>query len=513
MKSQIRLLGTHIMSKPNFSSDQYNNNNNSTFYFYRNSIIDNFNVFARALSSSMQFNTELCKAFAEASTIYFSEISKYNKSWTDLFELDKILRSKFRKVFDQKFREEKFVHILSDTVASYSELAGIAGTGKMYQHLSNRLSVWNNDYIEPIRDTVYRTPSRKIAELEKYSLFRYKEPVSSAAANTSNNTVYPGSSTEKGDQAINQHNSKEGASPPVLVIYAFINRHYILDLLPEVSVVRNLLNQGGLDVFATDWGTPSVYDKGLTIGHFVNRYIDKSVDFIRKITKSDKISLFGYCWGGDLALMYSALHPEKVKNIVTIATPGDFDLDDSLLSVWTRSVKEEYILNGFGNVPGMLLNGAFALRSPIEYSHKYFHFFEQPHGLESIAEFLATETWLYDSPPVIGEIYREFVEYCYKQNLLIKNKMRIENTDEDDDNGKNGENVNLKNITMPFLNVVAQKDDLVAPSSTKALNDALTESKDKSIIEFDSGHVGLMIGKNAHKELWPKVGKWIRNHT
>jgi poly(3-hydroxyalkanoate) synthetase len=66
---------------------------------------------------------------------------------------------------------------------------------------------------------------------------------------------------------------------------------------------------------------------------------------------------------------------------------------------------------------------------------------------------------------------------------------------------------------MPFLNVVAQKDDLVAPASSKALNDALAESKDKSIIEFNSGHVGLMIGENAHKELWPKVGGWINKHS
>ena|SRR5215469_7238298 len=54
------------------------------------------------------------------------------------------------------------------------------------------------------------------------------------------------------------------------------------------------------------------------------------------------------------------------------------------------------------------------------------HFFEQPHGLESILEFLATETWLYDSRPVIGEIYREFVRDCYQQNLFIKNEMRID---------------------------------------------------------------------------------------
>ena len=129
-----------------------------------------------------------------------------------------------------------------------------------------------------------------------------------------------------------------------------------------------------------------------------------------------------------------------------------------------------------------------------------------------MAEFFATETWLYDSPPIIGEIYREFVEYCYKQNLLIKSKMRIEGTDLDSNNN-NDTIINLKNINMPFLNIVAEKDDLVAPSSSKALNDALTESRDKKLIEFKSGHVGLMIGKNAHKELWPKVGEWIKNHS
>jgi polyhydroxyalkanoate synthase subunit PhaC len=479
------------MDKTNSSSDQYNKNKQGIFSFYDIFFINMYNALPKALSSSTQFNIELFNAFAEAYRMYLSTISEYNRSWKGFAELDKILRSRFQKIFDEKFREERFVNSLSDTVASYSELAKITGLGKMYQGIYNRTAEWNNDFVEPIRDTLYRTPSQKICELEKYSLFRYNRPKSSTNA-------------EKASIPITH-------APPVLVIYAFINRHYILDLLPEVSVVRNLLNQGGLDIFATDWGTPSVYDKSLTIGHFVNRYIDKSVDFIRKITRSDKISLFGYCWGGDLALMYAALHPEKVKNLVTIATPGDFDLDDSLLSVWTRAMKEDHLLDAFGNVPGILLNAAFNLRRPIEYSHKYFHFFEQPHDLESIAEFFATETWLYDSPPVIGEIYREFVEYCYKENLLIKNRMRIEGPS---GYGKDSDVIiNLKNINIPFLNIVAQKDDLVAPNSSKALNDALTESNDKSLIEFKSGHVGLMIGKNAHKELWPKVGEWIKNHS
>jgi len=86
--------------------------------------------------------------------------------------------------------------------------------------------------------------------------------------------------------------------------------------------------------------------------------------------------------GGDLALMYSALHPEKVKSLVTVATPGVFDLDNSLLSVWTKAMKEEYLLDAFGNLPGAILNAAFILRNPIEYAHKYFHFFEQPRNLD-----------------------------------------------------------------------------------------------------------------------------------
>jgi class III poly(R)-hydroxyalkanoic acid synthase PhaC subunit len=329
--------------------------------------------------------------------------------------------------------------------------------------------------------------------MEGYSLFHY---------NNGKSTRTTSAFTEKeGGSVINQKNT------PILVVYAFINRHYILDLLPEVSVMGSLL-KSGLDIFATDWGTPSAYDKNLTIGHFVNKYMDKSVDFIRKITKSEKVSLLGYCWGGDLAIIYSALHPEKVKNLITIATPGDFELDDSLLSAWAKTMKENYLLDTFGNLPGIMLNAAFILRNPIEYSHKYFHFFEQPRSLESIAEFFAIETWLYDSPPIIGEIYREFIERCYKQNLLIKNRMRIE-----DSNDNTSILVDLKNINMPFLNIIAKRDDLVAPDSSKALNNALTESYDKKLIEHNSGHVGLIIGKNAHKELWPQVRDWLKKRS
>jgi polyhydroxyalkanoate synthase subunit PhaC len=205
----------------NPNNEQYSRNNDKhiIFPFYDNSFFMNMqNAFNTALSSSTQFNTELYNAFAEAYIIYLNTISEYDRSWKDFMELDKTLRSRFNKIFDKKFREEGFVNALSDTVASYSELVKIMGLGKVYQLLSNKLSAWNNDFVEPIRDTLYRTPSQKICEIEKYSLFRYDQP--------------PLISNEGVGSHISQHNSTTTTTtanadvitrpPPVFMVYAFI---------------------------------------------------------------------------------------------------------------------------------------------------------------------------------------------------------------------------------------------------------------------------------------------------
>ena len=433
--------------------------------------LDESNEFVNSCSASAEFYSTLASVFTDvylASMGYFLE----NKNWQNFQDLEKTWLSKCRTIFETRFREDGFVNSLSNAIDCYSKFALTTGLGQWYQNISNLTSLWNNFFIEPLRDTLWRTPSHKLHSEGKFALFHY-----------------------------NHADKRANGKAPVLIIYAFINRHYILDLLPQVSIIRSLL-ASGLDIFATDWGTPSSYDQDLTLHHYINNYLDKSVDKIREHTNSDKVSIFGYCWGGDLAIMYAALYPEKVKNLITLATPGDFSLDDGLLSLWTKRMNVNSLVDTFGNAPSMMINGAFALRSPIDYIHKIPHFFEKPRDIESIAEFFATEMWLYDSPPVIGEIYRQFVKDCYQDNLLVKNQMKI---------GR-GQTVNLKSIKVPFLNILAKKDDLVAPNSIRVLNDAVG-STDKSLMEFNSGHVGACISPKAHKELWPKVGDWIASRS
>jgi polyhydroxyalkanoate synthase len=90
-------------------------------------------------------------------------------------------------------------------------------------------------------------------------------------------------------------------------------------------------------------------------------------------------------------LIYAALHPEKVKNIITVAAPGDFSLENTILSTWSKKIDVDTVLDAFGNAPPILFNLVFFLRNSIENINKYPYFFEHPHGLETTSEFFATE--------------------------------------------------------------------------------------------------------------------------
>ena len=183
------------------------------------------------------------------------------------------------------------------------------------------------------------------------------------------------------------------------------------------------------------------------------------------------------------------------------ATPVDIEKQKTTIENWASHLNADKLVDSFGNVPGWLLNFAFFLRNPVENILKYPRYFSEPRTLEEIMQFFATETWLYDSTPIIGEVYREIVDQVYEKNLLIKNKMKVGN-----------DIINLKNISVPILNIVGTKDDLVPPFSSKTIIDAVG-STDKKLVEFPIGHVGLCISQIAHQKLWPEVGDWLAQRS
>ncbi len=215
---------------------------------------------------------------------------------------------------------------------------------------------------------------------------------------------------------------------PVLIVWALVNRYYILDLQPDRSVIRKLLD-AGLDVYAIDWGYPSQVDRYLTINDYVNDLMDNAVDILRKRSGSDKVTLMGVCQGGTFSVMYSSLHQDKLKNLVTVVTPVDFDTDKGLLNIWAKHLDVDKVVDYYGIVPADVLNASYLLIDPFRNMiDKYVRMFDRlktedgenvrRENEEALKFFLRMEKWIFDSPDQAGEAYRQFIRTCIRRTCL-----------------------------------------------------------------------------------------------
>lgn len=286
---------------------------------------------------------------------------------------------------------------------------------------------------------------------------------------------------------------------PLVFVYALINRPYILDLKQGKSVVEHFV-RAGFDTYLIDWGVPTHADRHQTLDDYINGYMMDIFEFIRERNNVDQISTVGYCMGGTMSAMFTALHQKMVKNLILMAAGIDFSTREGLINLWgdAKYFDVDKFVDTLGNCPAEFLQASFLMLKPIgNLIEKPVSLFEKIEDENFVDDYMHMETWLNDNIPVPGEAYREFIKFLYQQNLLVRGQMPI---------GKHI--VNLQHITCPVLNLMASKDDLVPAASSQPFTE-LIGSKDKKMIVFPAGHIGLAVGSKAQKELWPQVCDWL----
>jgi polyhydroxyalkanoate synthase subunit PhaC len=290
---------------------------------------------------------------------------------------------------------------------------------------------------------------------------------------------------------------------PLLFVFALVNRSYILDLKPGKSVVEHFVRRG-FDTYLIDWGIPTDADRHLTLDDYVNGYIPNVVNFLRERCGVPQVNVLGYCMGGTMSAMFTALHQKLVKNLILLAAGIDFGGSESLLQLWTKDkyFDVDKFVDVLGNVPPTFLQSSFLMLKPIQnLLEKPISFIEKMDDEKFVDDFFTMETWLQDNVPVPGEVFREFVKYLYQQNRLMKGTMPV---------GRH--QVSLKGITCPVLNIMARKDDLVPCSQSIPFNDVVS-STDRKTMQLDAGHIGLAVGGRAQKELWPNAAEWLAERS
>ncbi len=285
--------------------------------------------------------------------------------------------------------------------------------------------------------------------------------------------------------------------PPLVICYALVNRPDMLDLQPDRSLIRGLLARG-LDVYLVDWGYPDSGDSRLSLDDYVNRYLGACIDHVRRAHDIGSVNLLGVCQGGTMSVCHAALHPARVRNLVTMVTPVDFHTDENLLSKWIRRVDVDRMVEVLGNVPGELLNAAFMALMPLRLTaQKYAGLADIAEDRDALSNFLRMERWIHDSPDQAGTAFREFVREFFRENRLVRGGLEI-----------GGRPVDPGAIRCPVLNVYATQDHLVPPSASRPLA-ALTGSRDYRAFEFDGGHIGIYVSRSAQELLPRTIAQWL----
>jgi polyhydroxyalkanoate synthase len=181
-----------------------------------------------------------------------------------------------------------------------------------------------------------------------------------------------------------------------------------------------------------------------------------------------------------------------------MVSPVDFHVDGAVLNSWTRAIDADALVDALGTVPGELIGLGFMARSPFQRQlRKYLDVIDIVDDEEKLRSFLRMERWIFDTPDVPGEAFRQWVKDFYQGNKLVKGEVEL-----------GGRRVDLGRLTMPILNVYAERDDLVPPASATALERCVV-SDDYTGRSFPVGHIGMYVSSRMQREVPPTLAGWL----
>lgn len=258
------------------------------------------------------------------------------------------------------------------------------------------------------------------------------------------------------------------------------------------------LAENGLNAFLLDWTADSAFKPGATLTDYIDDILVPALSALKEAHGVAPV-LVGYCMGGTLAVAPAALHPDLVSALVLLAAPWDFHADSEGLRHWLNLSKPglEATIDTLGEAPIDLVQALFSGLDPTLVSRKFRSFAEMDPDSESAKRFVILEDWLNDGVPLAGPVARDCLLDWYLENAPINEKWSV-----------GQRTVRPKDIACPTLAVIPARDRIVPPKSAETLADLIPPAVVQSVA---LGHIGMMAGSRAAKEVYDPVADWIKN--
>ena len=271
--------------------------------------------------------------------------------------------------------------------------------------------------------------------------------------------------------------------PPVVFVPSLINPAAILDLLPEVSLLR-WLARGGHRPLLLDWGEhgPEARDMDVTA-----HVADVLLPLIARLPEPPV--LVGYCLGGTIALAAACAAP--VAGLALIAAPWRFDGfgPDARAGIDRMWQAARPACEQLGLVPMEVLQSGFWRLDPARTIAKYEAFAGLDPASLQARTFVAMEDWANAGAPLPFAAARQLFEDFVGADLPGSGGWRIGDVA-----------VTPAALACPTIEFVSRHDRIVPAASAAGLAGRR---------DLGAGHVGMVIGRGARAQLWEPLADWL----
>jgi polyhydroxyalkanoate synthase len=287
------------------------------------------------------------------------------------------------------------------------------------------------------------------------------------------------------------------AGPPVLFIPAPVSRYFIVDLMPGRSFAGHIA-EAGYDVYIADFGEPSKEDRFCDLAYYVDGLIRRCVRTISIMREDQKVNLVGYCLGGTLSLLYTALYPETVARLALLTTMVDGDHEGGISWIAHRMGLAGEAYDEPRLVPAVEVKSWFEMLSPGSNStlgrvmDLWNRLDDSPERLRDVR---TMASWVDDVLPAPGRLLAELYRQFGPGNNQLMTGHTMVGTREAD----------LSRITMPVLSVSAAKDTIAPADAVDAISRIVPQAE---VLRLPGGHVGIVAGRAA-LTLWKRTIEFL----
>jgi polyhydroxyalkanoate synthase subunit PhaC len=279
-----------------------------------------------------------------------------------------------------------------------------------------------------------------------------------------------------------------------LFVPSLINRYYILDLEEERSLLRYLPAQGVYPL-VLDWGVPGDFEKDFGCAEYITKILLPAIDHLHAAS-GKRIDLAGYCMGGVLALAAAQLRRSKVRSLALLATPWDFHCESFRPFVvdkeWRQVIAR--LIDSQKTLSADAIQSLFYMTDPWVFEQKFRRFAGLDPKSRAAGDFVALERWVNDGVPMTANMARNCLIGWAQENRLVEGWSVA------------GKKINPKMLKLPTFIAIPHHDHVVPRDCAMALADAM---KGAQVIHPSAGHVGMVMGSKAKRELWQPLAQWL----